>query len=92
MVEMGKVVKYLVYGAIAAVAPGLVSKFLPGLSGMMLGFALLAGSLVLAKMNIPYAAPALGIAGGMVLVGGFAQNLVGSLTGGIAADSTTANF
>lgn len=81
----GKVIKYLALGGLAAIIPGVVANFLPGMSNLVLGFGLMIAAGFAVGFKIPFLAPALGIAGGAMVAGPFIGGLVGNITGGSTA-------
>ena len=83
-------IKYLLIGAVAAVTPALISKFLPGMSGLLLAGALVLGGVFLMG-KVPIIPQALIAGAGIMFLAPMISGLIGGITGG-AVESNGATF
>lgn len=86
----GGTIKYLLIGAVAAVIPTLIQKFLPSVTGIMLGIGMVVGGVFLMG-KLPIVPQALIVSGGVTLLGGFLGGFLGGTTT-TTATSTGASF
>lgn len=80
----GGLVKYLVIGIVAAILPSILTKYIPGMSGLTgatLSIALIvAGVLIMKYLKVPYLGQGLIIGGAISLANQYIVPLLGGVT------------
>jgi hypothetical protein len=82
----GGVLKYIIIGAVASVVPALITKFLPSVSGLLLGVGMIVGGAFLMG-KVPIAPQALIVAGGITVLGGFLSGFLNGASSGTTSTS-----